>query len=73
MPVKRKPKQRTNPDRALRDHLLDLLRAGHAHVTLQDAVGDWPAALRGARPAGQPFTPWRLLEHEGALLSLGNA
>ena len=63
MPVKRKPTRRTNPDRALRDHLLELLRGGHAHVTLQDAIGDWPAALRGARPAGQPFTPWRLLEH----------
>src|SRR5205823_875294 len=62
-PVKRKETGRTNPDRALRDHLLELLRGGHAHVTLQDAIGDWPAALRGARPAGQPFTPWRLLEH----------
>src|SRR5436305_13866538 len=63
MPVKRKPTRRTNPDRALRDHLLELLRGGHAHVTPRDAIGEWPAALRGARPAGQPFTPWRLLEH----------
>ena len=62
MPVKRKPR-RTDPHRALRDHVLELLRGGHAHVTLRDAVGDWPTALRGTRPAGQPFTPWRLLEH----------
>jgi hypothetical protein len=26
-------------------------------------VADWPAELRGVKPAGQPFTPWRLLEH----------
>jgi len=62
MPVKRKAR-RTDPHRALRDHVVELLRGGHAHVTLRDAIGDWPAALRGTRPAGQPFTPWRLLEH----------
>jgi hypothetical protein len=62
MPVKRKPR-RTDSHRALRDHVLELLRGGHAHVTLRDAIGEWPATLRGTRPAGQPFTPWRLLEH----------
>src|ERR1051326_8028458 len=51
MPAKRKAR-RTDPHRALRDHVVELLRGGHAHVT-----------LRGTRPAGQPFTPWRLLEH----------
>src|SRR5438552_16213892 len=62
MPVKRKPR-RTDPHRALRDHVLELLRGGHAHVTLRDAIGDWPTALRGTRPAGQPLTPRRLLQH----------
>jgi len=42
MPVKRKPR-RTDPHRALRDHLLELLRGGHAHVTPRDAIGEWPA------------------------------
>src|SRR2546428_273305 len=28
-----------------------------------DAIAAWPATLRGAKPPGQPFTPWRLLEH----------
>src|SRR3989454_6119170 len=55
--------RRTDSDRALRDHLLELLGKGHAHVTFQDTIADWPPALRGAKPAGQPFTPWRLLEH----------
>src|SRR2546426_10778999 len=55
--------RRTDSDRALRDRLLELLGKGHAHVTFQDTIADWPPALRGAKPAGQPFTPWRLLEH----------
>src|SRR5882762_11761678 len=62
MAVKRKPR-RTDPHRALRDHLVELLEGGHAHVTFEDAIADWPLQLRGAKPAGQPFTPWRVLEH----------
>lgn len=62
MPSKPKP-SRTDPHRALRDHVLDLLGGGHAHVGFKEAVADWPAELWGAKPAGQPFTPWRLLEH----------
>jgi len=54
---------RADPHKALRDHLVDLLDAGHAHMGFQDVVADWPAALRGVKPPGQPFTPWRLLEH----------
>lgn len=50
-------------DRALRDQVVDLLRKGHAHIGFDDAMADWPRALRGAKPPGQPFTPWRLLEH----------
>lgn len=53
----------TNPDRALRDHLVALLGESHAHVTFKDAIADLPARLRGTKPPGQPFTPWRLLEH----------
>ena len=32
-------------------------------MSIADAIGNWPRELRGARPSGQPFTPWRLLEH----------
>jgi uncharacterized damage-inducible protein DinB len=52
-----------NRDRALRDHLVALLGEGHAHVSFKDAIADWPREERGAKPAGQPFTAWRLLEH----------
>src|SRR2546422_132885 len=62
MAAKPKPR-RTDPDRSLRDHLVALLGEGHAHVPFKDAIADWPAELRGTKPPGQPFTPWRLLEH----------
>ncbi len=62
MAAKRKPRG-TDPQRAVRDHLVELLHGGHAHVKLEDAIADWPPQLRGVKPSGQPFTPWRLLEH----------
>jgi len=48
---------------ALREHLLYLLRGGGAHLDFDNAIADLPAELRGAKPAGVPHTPWRLLEH----------
>jgi uncharacterized damage-inducible protein DinB len=56
-------KPHSDPDRSLRDHLVALLGESHAHATFKDAIADLPAELRGAKPKGQPFTPWRLLEH----------
>lgn len=50
-------------DQALRQHLLELLAGGHAHVTFDDAVADLPAELRNNKPHGLPHSPWRLLEH----------
>jgi hypothetical protein len=48
---------------ALREHLLYLLRGGGAHLDFEKAVAGLPPTLRGARPAGLPHSPWRLLEH----------
>lgn len=48
---------------ALRDHLVYLLRGGGAHLDFEAAVADLAPELRGAKPAGLPHTPWRLLEH----------
>jgi hypothetical protein len=48
---------------ALREHVLYLLRGGGAHLDFDKAVAGLAPALRGAKPAGQPHTPWRLLEH----------
>jgi hypothetical protein len=67
-PKKRAKRNPRGPSRlsahgALRHQLVDLLRTGHAHIGFDDVVAEWPRTLRGAKPAGQPFTPWRLLEH----------
>ena len=41
-------------DKALREHLLYLLRGGGAHLHFDKAVADLPAELRGAKPAEIP-------------------
>jgi hypothetical protein len=48
---------------ALREHLVNLLRGGEAHLDFDRAVADLPAELRGRRVPGVPHTAWRLLEH----------
>jgi hypothetical protein len=50
-------------DQSLREHLLYLLKDGGAHVSLDDAMGDWPAQLAGVKVANFPHTAWMLLEH----------
>jgi uncharacterized damage-inducible protein DinB len=50
-------------DKALREHLLYLLRGGGAHLDFGAALAGLPAKLRGARVKGLPFTIWRLVEH----------
>src|ERR1700733_4261027 len=47
----------------LREHVLYLLKGGGAHLDFEKAIAGLPANLRGAKPAGVPHTPWRLLEH----------
>jgi DinB superfamily len=50
-------------DRALREHLLYLLRGGGAHIHFEEALKDFPAGLINAKAEGVPYTPWHLLEH----------
>ena len=50
-------------DQSVRQHLLDLLRGGNAHLKFEEAAQDFPERLRGKKPEGQPHTAWRLLEH----------
>jgi len=57
------PSAASPQDRALRQHLLYLLRESGAHATFDAAVGDWPAQLTGAKVANFPHTAWMLLEH----------
>jgi hypothetical protein len=50
-------------DQALREHLLELLGGGHAHLDFEKATAAMPVKLCGTKPPGLPFTPWRLVEH----------
>ncbi len=50
-------------DASLRRHLVNLLRSQGAHLDFDSAVKGLPVELRGAKPDGQPHTPWRLVEH----------
>ena len=47
---------------ALRKTLVNLVRMKGAHTSFE-AVADFPAELRGAKPAGAPHSAWELLEH----------
>ncbi len=50
-------------DTSLRQHLIELLQGGHAHVKFEDVVADIPAKLRGQKPNDYPHSCWMLLEH----------
>ena len=52
-----------DPNRSLREHLVELLTGGHAHAKFKDAVKGLPQKLRGAKPANFPHSPWMILEH----------
>jgi len=52
-----------NTDEALREHLLNLLSGGGAHLSFDQAIADLSPEFRGVRPEGVPHTPWRLVEH----------
>jgi hypothetical protein len=52
-----------NDEKALREQLARLLDWDSAHARFDDAVRDFPAELRGTRPAGAPHSAWELLEH----------
>ena len=52
-----------DPSHALREHIVELLKGGHAHAKFEDAVKGLPAKLRGAKPENFPHSPWMLVEH----------
>lgn len=50
-------------DTLVREHVLQLLRGGNAHMPFEDAVADFPMArINDVFPNGT-YTPWHLLEH----------
>jgi len=50
-------------DKALREHLVELLKGGLAHADFETAIKDMPANLQGKIPEGGEHSPWQLLEH----------
>lgn len=47
----------------LREHIVNLLTKGEAHMDVRSALDKFPRELRGKKPKGAPHTPWQLLEH----------
>jgi len=50
-------------NKSLRDHLLEVLKGGHAHATFDAAVAEFPSQLWGKKADGLPYTAWMILEH----------
>ncbi|HML24590.1 MAG TPA: DinB family protein [Aggregatilinea sp.] len=50
-------------DTVLRQQVLALLRGGNAHMTIDDAVADFPLDRINERPPNVSYSPWDLLEH----------
>ncbi|MGH9482571.1 MAG: DinB family protein [Terriglobales bacterium] len=50
-------------DPSLRRAVTELLTAGHAHATLDQALTGLPLALAGKKPPHAPHTAWQLVEH----------
>lgn len=50
-------------EKALRDHLINLLEGRGAHRDAAYVFGGIPPEARGKRPGDLPYSPWELLEH----------
>lgn len=50
-------------DRILRNHLLEFLRGGSAHLDFRTVLKNFPTELYGKKPKGSPYSAWQLLEH----------
>jgi len=53
----------SNNDRTLREQLISLLDGGHAHISFEEFVRDFPVEKCGDRIDGLPYTAWQVLEH----------
>lgn len=50
-------------DKALREHLIELLEGKSAHIDLGSALSDFPLDRINENVGGSPHTAWQLLEH----------
>ncbi|MGC2194990.1 MAG: DinB family protein [Terriglobales bacterium] len=54
---------KTNPDQALRQQVLYVLKGGGAHAKFDDVIEHFPVKLRAKKIDNFPHTAWMLLEH----------
>jgi hypothetical protein len=52
-----------NTDKALREHILSVLRGGSAHIDFEGVIRDFPVELINRKVEPITYTPWQLLEH----------
>ncbi|KAA9039090.1 DinB family protein [Ginsengibacter hankyongi] len=45
------------------ENIVDLIKKGNAHVSLDDAVKNIPFALLGEKPEHLPYSIWQIVEH----------
>ena len=50
-------------DKALRQHLVNLLKGGDAHADFEHAIADFPPEARGKVPKSAEHSPWQELDH----------
>lgn len=50
-------------DKAVREHVLELLEGKSAHIDLESALKDFPLERINDNVGGSPHTAWQLLEH----------
>lgn len=50
-------------EKALREHLVNLLTGDSAHLNFEAAVKNLPLEVRGKRPKGAEHSLWEILEH----------
>jgi hypothetical protein len=58
-----KKSKAVNQDQAIREHLVNLLKGGGAHVHFMDALDGFPESKRGTFIEGLKHTAWQLMEH----------
>jgi len=54
---------KSDENRSLRQHLIDLLKGGGAHAKFVEVIEGIPAKLRAEKPPGLPHSAWMLIEH----------
>jgi hypothetical protein len=52
-----------NPEKVIREQLVDLLKGGNAHMSFSDAVSRFPLKEINRRLPNASYTVWHLLEH----------